>query len=328
MEINIYNTSKIYKIVDINYTKTYYGSTTQKLSQRMALHRSCYKKNKLATSANSIFDEFGVDNCKIELVEEVNCSNKDQLLRIEGKYIKENECVNKRIAGQTHKEYVENNKEKIKAIKKEYANKNKEKINAHQKEYAEKNKDKLKEYYQNNKEKRKEYYNINKDKILKQQKTYNEIQKNNPEKKQKATTYIREYYHKNKDMFNLSKFKHSKIYKIVCPDTKKYFLGITSVSNIDKCFDAHMTKMNKSENNIPYMFMKMISATNWKIELIMECNLKSYDELKQLEEVYITAYQDEIINSNKDYTDEIVKKYLDGRFDDSILPEKYRNKNV
>ena len=118
MEVNKYNKSKIYKIVDNNYTKAYYGSTTQQLSQRMALHRSSYKNGVASTSAKLLFEEFGLDNCKIELVEEVCCTSKDQLARIEGKYIKENECVNKQIAGQTQREYNEKNKDKISAYKK------------------------------------------------------------------------------------------------------------------------------------------------------------------------------------------------------------------
>ena len=128
MEVNKYNKSKIYKIVDNNYTKTYYGSTTQKLSQRMALHRSTYKNGVASTSAKLLFDEFGLDNCKIELVEEVSCSSKDQLAKIEGKYIKENECVNKQIAGQTKQEYKEKNKEHTKEYIKKYYHENKDKF--------------------------------------------------------------------------------------------------------------------------------------------------------------------------------------------------------
>ena len=41
-----YSQGKIYKICDIAYTMTYYGSTTQSLCQRMSEHRSKYKQYK------------------------------------------------------------------------------------------------------------------------------------------------------------------------------------------------------------------------------------------------------------------------------------------
>ena len=37
-----YQNGKIYKIVDVGYNKTYYGSTCESLSQRMTRHRAKY----------------------------------------------------------------------------------------------------------------------------------------------------------------------------------------------------------------------------------------------------------------------------------------------
>ena len=78
-----YSNSKIYKIVDVAYTREYYGSTCQSLSKRFSNHKANYKRyqdgkfNKL--SVFDIFNEFGVENCKIELVEAYPCNNKDEL---------------------------------------------------------------------------------------------------------------------------------------------------------------------------------------------------------------------------------------------------------
>jgi hypothetical protein len=89
----------------------YYGSTTQPLCKRISEHRSAYKRYKNGKgkeyykSVFIIFDEFGLENCKIELVELFPCENKNQLHQKEGEYIKNNECVNKNIAGRTQKEY-------------------------------------------------------------------------------------------------------------------------------------------------------------------------------------------------------------------------------
>ena len=101
---------KIYKICDNAYTRIYYGSTTQALCKRISEHRSEYKRYKNGKgkeyykSVFIIFDEFGLENCKIELVELFPCENKNQLHQKEGEYIKNNQCVNKNIAGQCVKD--------------------------------------------------------------------------------------------------------------------------------------------------------------------------------------------------------------------------------
>ena len=111
-----YNKGKIYKITDNGQNKCYIGSTTQPyLSNRLAQHRKKYnnylKGKGCCYSVFSIFDEFGVDNCKIYLIEEFSCNSKEELHRREGQLQKETECVNKMIAGRTKKEYCEDNKE-------------------------------------------------------------------------------------------------------------------------------------------------------------------------------------------------------------------------
>jgi hypothetical protein len=94
-----YKNSKIYKIIDLEYTKMYIGSTTQLLTKRFCSHKSKYnkyKKNNIGyISSFILFDEFGIDNVKIELIENYPCNNKEELLKKEGEYIKNNICVNK-----------------------------------------------------------------------------------------------------------------------------------------------------------------------------------------------------------------------------------------
>ena len=161
---------KIYKIVDISYNKCYYGSTVQELSSRMTGHRQSYKRFKngkggLVMTYN-IFDEFGVDNCKIELAELFPCNSKSELEAREGFHIKNNECVNKFIAGRSVRQYHIDHKEIIAEQKKKYYQNNKNSMIARSKVYAEKNKESIalkhKEYYEINKElialKHKEYY--------------------------------------------------------------------------------------------------------------------------------------------------------------------------
>lgn len=139
MENNKYNNSKIYKIVDIGYNEMYIGSTTKKLTERMANHRCSYRANKNVGAIKILFDKYGVENCKIELIENFPCNNKEELHKKEGEHIKNNNCVNKNIAGRTKKEYIKELKEKNNYIIS--PEKNKE----YYLNFKNKNKDKLKE---------------------------------------------------------------------------------------------------------------------------------------------------------------------------------------
>ena len=122
MSDNKYKKGKIYKIVDIGYNKCYIGSTCESLSQRMARHRASYNQFLQGKSNEArsfeIFDDYGVENCKIELIEEFSCNNKDELRKREGHFIKTTECINKQIAGRTKQEYNQDNAEQRKIVKK------------------------------------------------------------------------------------------------------------------------------------------------------------------------------------------------------------------
>ena len=153
-----YKNGKIYKIWSPMGKEIYIGSTIQSLYARKSQHKICMK-----CSSKILFEKY--DDVRIELIEYFPCNNKEELDKKEGFYIRNNDCINKNIAGRTEKEYYEDNKEKIK----EYLQDNKEKIKEQKKEYYEDNKDKIKEYRDNNKEKKKEYmkeyYEDNKEKI-------------------------------------------------------------------------------------------------------------------------------------------------------------------
>lgn len=86
-----YKNSKIYKITAGNLT--YYGSTTQSLSKRLAKHRD-NKKYKPNDNISS-FPLLDMPDCKIILVEDYPCERREQLLAREAYYIENNECVNK-----------------------------------------------------------------------------------------------------------------------------------------------------------------------------------------------------------------------------------------
>jgi uncharacterized membrane protein YheB (UPF0754 family) len=109
----------------------------------------------------SLFDEFGVENCKIELVELFPCNSKIELEQREGFYIKNNDCVNKTTAGRTQKEYREDNKEVLQEyFKKHYQDNKEHKLQLaenyrNKPEIKEKNKEYHKQYLEKNREKNK-----------------------------------------------------------------------------------------------------------------------------------------------------------------------------
>ena len=211
-----YSQGKIYKIeptCEYEEGDIYIGQTTQHLlCQRMGKHRGQYNewkngKRREKTTSFNLFDKYGIDMCKIILIENVNASNYDELASREAYYIRTLKCVNKVIPLRTGVEYYKDNEEKIK----EYREKNKEK----QKEYYEDNKTELreshKEYYQNhideareysqqyykkNKEilqsQYQEYYTKNKDKKLEYQKKYTE------DNQEKIKQYRQKYYQRKK----------------------------------------------------------------------------------------------------------------------------------
>jgi len=142
-----YENGRIYKIepiCDHKENEVYYGSTSQKLCKRMDAHRGNYnqwKKNGKARKVRvyDLFDKYGIENCRIYLIENYPCDSKEQLESREGYYIKNNVCVNKYVAGRTPKQYYNDNKEKTK----KYYNDNKEKLVEKQKKYYKDNKEKM-----------------------------------------------------------------------------------------------------------------------------------------------------------------------------------------
>jgi hypothetical protein len=153
-----YGKGKVYKIWSPNGDKIYIGSTTKEyLSQRMDHHRSDYKLKKVYLTAFILFEEYGIENCKIELLEAKECTCKDELRQLEGKYIRELDCVNKYIAGRTQKEWYQEHPEKTKEYKKKYDETHKEEKKEYQKEHKEHIKVYIKEYQEEHKERLKEY---------------------------------------------------------------------------------------------------------------------------------------------------------------------------
>ena len=105
-----YQKAKIYKLWSPQGTEdeVYYGSTCNDLRYRKNQHK---KNNTNKCMSKILFEKY--TDVRIELVEEYPCANRAELNKREGKYIRENNCLNKCIAGRTRKEWLEDNKEKV-----------------------------------------------------------------------------------------------------------------------------------------------------------------------------------------------------------------------
>lgn len=141
---NKYQNGKIYKIVDIGYNKCYIGSTIQALSHRMSKHRTNYINNlPNGTKARELFSEFGLENCKIELIENFPCNNKDELVKQEGYHIQSMTCVNKCIPRNCKEDVYKAYNESHKEQRQEYRDAHKDEKVVYDAAYHEANRDNI-----------------------------------------------------------------------------------------------------------------------------------------------------------------------------------------
>jgi len=119
----------IYKIWSEKGEKVYIGSTTMSLTERLR----CHRKDENPGTSRILLDEYGVENCQIESLEEV----KEEERYIRERHWVENtpNVVNERIPGRIGNErYIasyEKHREKRLAKQKAYKQANKERIAAH-----------------------------------------------------------------------------------------------------------------------------------------------------------------------------------------------------
>jgi hypothetical protein len=128
---NRYENGKIYTIRSHMTEKYYIGSTCMPLHKRLHNHRTHYK-NWLKDNANYItsYELLKYDDVYIELLEDVKCNNKMELLKREGELIRQykDKIFNMNIPNRTIKEWTEDNKDNIKVRMKKYYQDNKETI--------------------------------------------------------------------------------------------------------------------------------------------------------------------------------------------------------
>ena len=116
--MNVYENGKIYKITNTTDDKIYIGSTINTLNTRFNGHKSSSRENKRFSNLYNHIRLIGVENFKIELIENYKCETQSQLIERENYYIhKLKPHLNT---------YAVLSQEEKKQKKKEYAAKNKD----------------------------------------------------------------------------------------------------------------------------------------------------------------------------------------------------------
>jgi hypothetical protein len=204
-----YKNSKVYAIRSFKTKNIYIGSTVQPLSRRMTGHRNdykCYKKN--IKNYITSFEILKHGDAYIELIELCNCSCNAELRKIEGKWIRKKDCVNKNIPGRNKKQYYVDNKDSIKEYRDDHKQQSKQYRDDHKqqsKKYRDDHKQQSKEYRDDHKQQSKEYRDDHKQ----QSKEYRDDHK----KQKKKTSKIKITCDCGSVMRKDGKYKHIKSIK-------------------------------------------------------------------------------------------------------------------
>lgn len=161
---------KIYKIVNDENDLTYYGSTRQRLCQRMAVHRTGLKRY-LENDDKAFCSSYEVmlyNNPQIILVEEIDCENKEQLRARERHYVETCPCVNRNIPNRNKKEWEKDHPDKLKIYRETFNKKHPGYRKEYKKKWDNEHKEHNKEYGQEYRQKKKLEKESQKNEIISQ----------------------------------------------------------------------------------------------------------------------------------------------------------------
>jgi len=145
----IYPIGRVYTIRSPNTDEVYVGSTFNPLYKRLDGHKRAYKSYKGGKHINiTSIKILEAGEAYIELLEQYENLTKEQLNRYEGEYIRKTQnCINKKVAGRTIKEYRKDAREQRRIYNIGWRASNKEKVSTRLKEYNQ-------SYYQKTKDER------------------------------------------------------------------------------------------------------------------------------------------------------------------------------
>ena len=178
---NPYHHSKFYKLIDPESQYYYGGSTCNRLSVRMSVHRENAKKYPERKVCRA-FNEIGWDNVKIMIEKELCLENRDQLNKAENEYIvasmHDEKCLNSYTAwtgldrSEYRKQYNQQRADEIKQRYIQYNQDHAEEKKKYRQEHAEQIKQWHKEYRQEHPEKIENYRQEHAEEVREQKKQY------------------------------------------------------------------------------------------------------------------------------------------------------------
>jgi hypothetical protein len=136
--------------------------------------------------------------------------------------------------------------------------------------------------------------------------------------------YLKNYYKNNPDKYRIKlaqTYADACIYKLTSPDCKKYVIGSTILPLQNK-LELVLARLNKTTvKNKLIKVMKDAGGVNWSISPLVKVPLKSEIELFNLEQIYISSYQTDILNINRRYCMESIIDIMKS-FPTEMLPLK------
>jgi hypothetical protein len=114
------------------------------LTERLSKHKSQLKSHKKGNAGRlTSFKILKYPDAYIELLERCPCDTIEELQQKEGEWIRNSDCVNRKVAGRTRTEYLDEKKEYFQQKSKEYYEANKEAKKAYARKYGQENKEKI-----------------------------------------------------------------------------------------------------------------------------------------------------------------------------------------
>ena len=90
----------------------YIGSTKNRLGQRWSEHKWDFKNGRNKANSGMLFKKYGIDGCRIEVIECGEYATREQSRLREAELIVSSpKCVNKHIPGRTQEQWEDDNRE-------------------------------------------------------------------------------------------------------------------------------------------------------------------------------------------------------------------------
>ncbi len=191
-----------YKITSTNTCtdKVYVGSTEKDINERLQIHEAHYRLFKEGKfNYITSFEILEFKDCKIELIENKFCEDKEERNTVECKFIINTpNTVNKHLPGRTPEQYYQDNKEELLEYQRQYRQENKDYFHQYRQDNKEELNERYGQYYQNNKEYKRQYYQNNKEELNRKHTCqcggkFTKASKSQHEKTQKHQTFIRNH---------------------------------------------------------------------------------------------------------------------------------------